>query len=145
MASTPTTPTVQPDRRGGLIVDGIAIILLVVAAYYLSRSGVYHGGYHHYGYRYRRVGGYEYYEHLRWATFLSWGLAAYRFYIYRWWPVTILGVLIALLFNPLVPITMRKYQWQPYDQATMWLSILAALALGCVALSTLRGSAQARP
>jgi hypothetical protein len=111
--ASPSTP------RGAPFWDFVAVGLLLVAAWFLHGSAGYHR--------------YSYYESLRnWVT-LAWVAAAIRFYLWRLYPAIVPAVVIAVLFNPLSPITMRKWQWQPYDHWTMILSIAAAVALAVLA------------
>jgi hypothetical protein len=102
-------------QRRSLLWDTVAIGLLLIAAWYLHGTGNYHR--------------YSYYESLRnWVT-LSWVVAGIRYYVHRWYPVAILAVVMAVLFNPVSRITMTKWQWHPYDQLTMILSLAAAVGL----------------
>ena len=79
--------------------DLITIGLLLVGVWYLHGTAGYHR--------------YSYYESLRnWVT-LSWVAVGIRFYAHRWYSVTILAVVIAALFNPISPVRMSKWQWQP--------------------------------
>jgi hypothetical protein len=109
--------------------DLTIIAVLVWGAYLLSGASAFHR--------------YSYYQILRDVVCVGWALAAYRFYVYRWYPISVLGVLLALLFNPISPITMRKWEWQPYDHATMLLSIGAAVALAWLSYSKVRAETSA--
>lgn len=112
--------------------DVATVALLLIAAYLLAGTGEYHR--------------YSYYEELRNVVCVAWILAAIRFFVFRWFPVTILGVILAWLFNPIVLITMEKEQWQPYDQGTMFLSIAAAVTLASLSIiKNRRESAAALP
>jgi len=107
-------------QRQAPLWDLIAIGLLLIAAWYLHGTAGYHR--------------YSYYESLRnWVT-LAWIAAGIRFYTHRWYPVTVLAVIIAVLFNPISPVTMRKWQWQPYDHWTMIFSLAAAVVLALLVL-----------
>jgi len=100
---------------GSSLWDLAAIGLLFIAAWFLHGTA----GYHRYGY----------YQSLRdWVT-IAWLVAGFRFWVHRWYPATVLAIATAVLFNPVIPVTMRKWQWQPYDHWTMIFSILAAIAL----------------
>jgi hypothetical protein len=95
--------------------DIVATVLLLWSAYLLSDTGAYHR--------------YSYYETLRNVVSLAWLIAAFRFYVFGWLPVSFLSMVLAWLFNPIVPVTMRKWQWQPYDHWAMILSVAAAVTL----------------
>jgi hypothetical protein len=114
------SPNIAPStRRDTQLWDVASIGLLLIAAWYLHDTAGYHR--------------YSYYESLRnWVT-LAWVAAGIRFYVHRWYPVTVLAAVIAVLFNPLSPITMRKWQWQLYDHWTMILSLAAAVGLAILA------------
>jgi hypothetical protein len=117
----------KPQRHGW---DIAAAVLLLIAAYLLLRASSHYTPYGSpFRYRFNYYNSYQYYERLRIIVCGSWILAAIRFYEFRWAPVTILGLIIAWLFNPIVPVTMRRFQWQPYDHWTMILSVAAAVAL----------------
>lgn len=104
--------------RGAPLWDFLAVGLLLVATWFLYGSAGYHG--------------YSYYESLRnWVT-LAWVAAAIRFYVWRLYPAIAVGVVIAVLYNPLGRITMSKWQWQPYDHWTMILSIATAIVLAAL-------------
>lgn len=99
------------------VLQALAAVLLLAAAYQLHGTRGYHR--------------YDYYEALRWTVLIAWGLATYCFYVMKgaWQIAAGAGALIALLFNPIVPLTMRKADWQPYDSAALWLSVAAAAVL----------------
>jgi hypothetical protein len=69
---------------------------------------------------------YVYYQVLRWFVFIS---SAYEIYIFKlrmpWF--TVMFVAIAILFNPIVPITMSKDSWKPLDVIS---GIIFLIALG---------------
>ena len=68
--------------------DGGAVILLLVAAWFLFRSATYHVGYGgHYHRFYVYAHSYGFYERLRLVVCGAWIVAAIRFYAYRWIPV----------------------------------------------------------
>lgn len=71
---------------------------------------------------------YSYFQLLRWVVTLSALLGAWRFAAYRWYVATAALILAAVLFNPINPIRMTRYQWHPYD---FW------GALGCAGLAVL--------
>lgn len=128
-------------------------LLLLIAAYLLAGVGrhyAFHIPYFRYGFRHYGYAGnyYEegvYFERLRVIVCASWLLAAFRFYVLRWYPMTIIGIIIAWLFNPIFPVTMGRVQWQPYDYWTMVVSIAAAVALICLSLLKNRAIASATP
>lgn len=104
--------------------------LLLISAYFLAGAG---GGYgfHHWHAAYGDAGlfSYIYSERVRFVVCGSWILAAVRFGYFRWFPVSILALVIAWLFNPIVPVMMTRLGWQPYYRPTMILSVAAAVAL----------------
>lgn len=110
----------QAQSKSSFGLDISAAVLLLVAAYLLSGTEGYHR--------------YSYYQTLRIVVCAAWVLAAVRFYYFKWFPVAILGALVAWLFNPIFPVTMRKWEWQPYDHWTMLLSIAAAGTLVIVSI-----------
>lgn len=98
------------------LLDVLGIVLLLLAAFKLSGAGSYHR--------------YGYYESLRAIVTIAWGFGAYRFWL-RGVPIaTIVCCILAVLFNPVVPVTMRKYQWLPIDHTMVWFAIGAACGLG---------------
>jgi hypothetical protein len=124
-------PGSQAKLRSGLLWDVVTVGLLLFAASYLHGTAGYHR--------------YSYYESLRnWVT-IAWIAGGIRFYAYRWYPVTVLAALVTLLFNPVSPITVRKWQGQPYDHWTMILSVGAAAALACLAVRAHKGPASEEP
>jgi len=66
---------------------------------------------------------------LRWIVTISWVLAGWRFYRLNLRYLVIVCVPLAVLFNPLAPIYMKKWQWRPYDEWTAIASVVAAVAL----------------
>jgi hypothetical protein len=72
---------------------------------------------------------YSYYQILR---FLTSGSAVYIAFLgYNWkksWVVWLFGV-IALLFNPLIPIHLSKEIWQPIDIICAWLFVIVGFVL----------------
>jgi hypothetical protein len=78
---------------------------------------------------------YSYYQLLRWVVSLSSVLGAWRFAIHGWYVATALLVLVAILFNPISPIYMHRYQWQPYDS---WSAVSCAILAVLLILVTLR-------
>jgi hypothetical protein len=104
-----------PKARTAIGLDLTAAAILLFAAYLLAGSGSYHR--------------YSYYENLRVVVCTAWILADVRFWFFKWYPVSVLGAVIAWLFNPIFPVTMRKWEWQPYDHWTMLLSVAAAVTL----------------
>ncbi len=69
---------------------------------------------------------YSYYQLLRWIVCISAALGAWRFALRRWYLATAVLVFGAILFNPISPIRMHRFQWQTYD---LW------SAIGCVVLA----------
>lgn len=108
-------------KRRGL--DVVAVILLLVSAFMLSQVNRHLAPYGSYN-------SYEFFERLRIFVCAAWVVAAIRFYDYRWFPATILGAITAWLFNPILQVTMSRYQWEPYDRGTLILSLAAAVAIG---------------
>jgi hypothetical protein len=124
--------------------DIAVAVLLLIAAYALLTSSAHHtrGGY---GYGYRMYEEGAYFERLRIVVCAAWVGAAIRFYVFRLFPITLLSLIIAWLFNPIVPVTMRRYQWQPYDHWTMILSFVAAVTLVAISYRSRRASVSATP
>ena len=121
----------ETTARSRTLWDAITVVLLLFAAWSLHGTSGYHR--------------YSYYESLRnWVT-IAWIAGGIRFYAYRWYPVTVLDALIALLFNPVSPFTMRKGQWQPYDHWTMILSVGAAAALAFLEVRAHKEAASEAP
>lgn len=118
--NTPSSPNVPRTYWP----DIIAIALLVWSAWLLGGAGEYHR--------------YSYYEQLRSVVCVAWAITAWRFFVLRWFPVAVLGVLIAWLFNPIIPVRMSKWEWQPYDHWTMLLSVAAAITLATLAIARYR-------
>ncbi len=107
------------DRLASPVWDVASILLLFLAAWKLHGAGDFHR--------------YSYYTELRDTVSLAWLAAGFRFFYYRWFPVVVVSGVIVVLFNPLSPIEMRKWQWQPYDFWTMIFSIGASACLGFLA------------
>jgi hypothetical protein len=105
-------------------------VLLLISAYFLAQAASEHGTHNwHAGYGDSGFLSYIYSERLRFLVCGSWILAAVRFGYLRWFPVTILALVIACLFNPIVPVTATRLGWQPYYRPAMILSVAAAVAL----------------
>jgi hypothetical protein len=98
-----------------IVVDALAVAFLLTAGWQLGSTTSGHE--------------YAYYQTLRLVAFFAWVFAAFRFYAYRWIPIAVISALVALAFNPLLPLMMRKGQWQPYDRVAMVASFGAAIAL----------------
>ena len=75
---------------------------------------------------------YSYYQVLRWIVTIAWVLSAWRFYALGWTYAVLLCAPFVILFNPISPIYMRKWQWQPYDHVTAVASVAAAIILSWV-------------
>lgn len=112
------------DRLASPVWDVASILLLLLAAWKLHGAGAFHR--------------YSYYTELRDTVSLAWLAAGFRFYYHRWLPAVVASVIIVVLFNPLSPIEMRKWQWQPYDFWTMILSLGASVCLVYLAYNTHR-------
>ena len=63
---------------------------------------------------------YAYCQMMRWIVCLSAVTAAWRFAKLRWYVATAILVLGAILFNPVSPIRMSRFQWHPYD---FWVAV----------------------
>ena len=103
------------DWKRMYLLDIAAVLLLLWATMLLAGSGSYHR--------------YSYYAGLRNVVCLAWLLATLRFYVFGWWPASLVGLGIVWLFNPIAPVAMRKWQWQPYDHWTLFFSLAAIVAL----------------
>ena len=121
-----SVPANNALRRHGW--DIAAAALLLYAAYLLAHVAN-HYVYGGYGYGWMRYEEGAYFKSLQLVVCAAWILAALRFYTFRLWPITLLGVVIAWLFNPIIPITMSRFRWQPYDHWAMILSVFAAVTL----------------
>lgn len=72
---------------------------------------------------------YGFYKLLRWVTCGSAAFVAFSAYSWqRIWAVGLFGV-IALLFNPLIPIHLSREIWQPIDIGCAILFVFVAFAL----------------
>jgi hypothetical protein len=104
--------------------------LLLISAYFLAGAG---DGYasHNWHEAYGDAGyfSYVYSERVRFIVCGSWILAAVRFGYLRWFPVSVVALGIAWLFNPIVPVMATGLGLQPYYRPTMILSVAAAVAL----------------
>lgn len=114
-------------RRHGW--DIAAAALLLYAAYLLAHVANHYYFYHGFGHGWMRYEEGAYFERLRLVVCAAWILAALRFYQFKLWPIALLGVVIAWLFNPIMPVTMSRFRWQPYDHWTLLLSLAAAIVL----------------
>jgi hypothetical protein len=102
--------------------------LLLISAYFLA--GARHGSYNwHDAYGDAGYFSYVYSERVRFIVCGSWILAAVRFGYLRWFPVSIVALVIAWLFNPIAPVMASGLGLQPYYRPTMILSVAAAIAL----------------
>lgn len=112
--------------------------LLLIAAYFLvgtgDRAHNWHDTYGDAGYF-----SYVYSERVRFIACGSWILAAVRFGYLRWFPVSILALGIAWLFNPIVPVMVTGLGLHPYYRPTMILSVAAAVALAALTYKRSRG------
>lgn len=124
MSSVPTDSVLK--RYGW---DFAAAALLLYAAYLLAHVANHYYVYSRFGYGWMRYEEGAYFERLRLIVCAGWILAALRFYYFKWWPIALLGLVMAWLFNPIVPVTMSRFRWQPYDHWTMLVSIAAAILL----------------
>lgn len=109
--------------------DFVAAALLLYAAYLLVHVNAHLYVFGGYGYGWRRYEEGAFFERLRLVVCAAWIFAAVRFYTFKWAPIAVLGLIIAWLFNPIVPVTLSRFRWQPYDHWTMMLSFAAAIAL----------------
>jgi hypothetical protein len=109
--------------------DVAAALVLLIAAYTLFAASNHSGYAYGYGYGSRMYEEGVYFERLRMIVCGAWIFAAIRFYVMRWFPAVFVSGIIAWLFNPIEPVTMRRYEWQPYDHWTMILSVVAAVVL----------------
>jgi hypothetical protein len=102
--------------------------LLLISAYFLAGAGA---GSHNWHDAYGDAGyfSYVYSERVRFIVCGSWILAAVRFGYLRWFPISIVALVIAWLFNPIVPVMASGLGLQPYYRPTMILSVAAAIAL----------------
>jgi hypothetical protein len=116
--------------------DFSAAALLLYAAYLLAHVANHYYVYRGFGYGWMRYEEGAYFERLRLVVCAAWILAALRFYNFKLWPIALLGVLIAWLFNPIIPVTMSRLRWQPYDHWTLLLSLIAAPVLVALSYST---------
>lgn len=105
--------------------------LLLVSAYVLSGAG---DGSHNWHEAYGDAGyfSYVYAERVRFIVCGSWILAAVRFGYLRWFAVSVVALVIAWLFNPIVPVMATGLGLQPYYRPTMTLSVAAAVALAAL-------------
>jgi hypothetical protein len=103
--------------------------LLLISAYFLAGAG--RPGSHNWHDAYGDAGyfSYVYSERVRFIVCGSWILAAVRFGYLRWFPVSILALVVAWLLNPIVPVMLTRVGAQPYYRPTMILSVAAAVAL----------------
>jgi len=72
---------------------------------------------------------YGYYQLLRWATCAAAVFVAYM--AYEWqkiWATVLFGV-VAILFNPLLPIHLTREIWQPIDVICALLFVIVAMLL----------------
>jgi hypothetical protein len=106
--------------------------LLLISAYFLAGAGNGYGS-HNWHEAYGDAGyfSYVYSERVRFIVCGSWILAAVRFGYFRWFPVSILALVIAWLLNPIVPVV-TTLGLQPYYRPTMILSVAAAVALAAL-------------
>jgi hypothetical protein len=104
--------------------------LLLISAYFLAGAGGEYGS-HNWHAAFGDAGyfSYVYSERVRFIVCGSWILAAVRFGYFRWFPVSILALAIAWLFNPIVPVMLTRLGPQPYYRPTMILAVAAAVAL----------------
>lgn len=58
---------------------------------------------------------YGYYIFLRWTVFLSASLVAWVAWESRTQPAAFLFVVVAILFNPVVPVYLARSTWRPID------------------------------
>jgi hypothetical protein len=127
-----TAPIESVFRRHGW--DFAAAVLLLYAAYLLGHAANHYYSYSRFGYGWMRYEEGSYFERLRLVVCAAWMVAAFRYYNFKWSPVSVLGVAIAWLYNPILPVTMNRFRWQPYDHWTMLASIAAAIVLGVMSI-----------
>jgi hypothetical protein len=81
---------------------------------------------------------YSYYQIGRVVACAAWVLTAYLFWRYKATPLAVIAVVVAYIFNPIVPLHMRRYQWPPYDHAGALASLVAAALLAYLTMARLR-------
>jgi hypothetical protein len=105
--------------------DKLIVVGLVVSALWLWSAA---HGYHPYAY----------YQFMRWVVCASAGVAAWRLAGHHRYVVTVALILLAILFNPISPIHLRRYQWPPFDQLGAVVSLVAAVMLYFVSHNSVR-------
>jgi len=103
-------------ERNKTAVEVLVVVLLLFAAWRLHDMTA---GFHPY----------SFYQFGRLIVFAAWGGSAYVFWQRRIHVVAFLSVIMALWFNPFMPVHMRRFEWAPYDVLGMWLSLICALGL----------------
>src|SRR5579872_2937944 len=101
----------KPERQ----IDWLIIAALIASAILLWSAPGYHP--------------YVYFQLLRWVVCTTAGFAAWRFAQCRWYLGTVLLILIAILFNPLSPIHMRRWEWPTYDRLGAVVALVASALL----------------
>jgi len=72
---------------------------------------------------------YGYYQLLRWVTCAAAVFVAYMAYTWeKKWATVFFGI-VAVLFNPLIPIHLTREIWQPIDLVCAILFVVVAIAL----------------
>jgi hypothetical protein len=72
---------------------------------------------------------YGYYQLLRWITC---GAAVWMAYLAYGWEknwATVIFAIVAVLFNPLIPIHLSRELWQPIDLITAVLFVIIAISI----------------
>ena len=72
---------------------------------------------------------YAYYQIMRWAVCAAAVFVAYKGWTFkRMWAVLVFGFVV-VLFNPLVPIHMKRDSWQVFDLLAAAIFVVAAVVL----------------
>jgi hypothetical protein len=107
--------TAKPQKYPNAPLDGVALTALVISSLLLLLAGERHP--------------YSYYQMLRWVVTLSWLLAAWCFYRLGWPYMILFCAPFAIVFNPVSPIYMKRWQWRPYDEWTAVACVVVAIVL----------------
>lgn len=110
--------TSEPDTQLDLL--GVAALIVSAMLLYWAQSSYYP---------------YSYFQIMRWIVSLTALFAGWRFAAHRWYIATALLIFSAILFNPVNPIRMARYQWHPID---LWNAVAFIVLAILLCLRTLR-------
>lgn len=76
---------------------------------------------------------YSFYQWTRWAETGASALAIWRLWHFGWWWAALAFCWLAVLFNPIAPFRMARYEWPLYDLVAAGLCVIGGLLIAWLA------------